>query len=82
MINVKIFTFSVLSKLCRITLKNPRIRQKEEIIYTIVYKGGHLYTEKCYTTLEIDCKIHTFPKQFVKTVNQLLITHQMPLTYS
>jgi hypothetical protein len=25
----------------------------------IVYKGGHLYTEKCYTTLEIDYKIHT-----------------------
>jgi hypothetical protein len=43
--------------------RDPGIIQKGEIIkenyLSIVYKGGHLYTEKCYTTLEIDYKIHT-----------------------
>jgi len=54
----------------------------QEVTKNSTSNNNNLYTEKCYTTLEIDCKIHTFPEQFVKTVNQLLITHQMPLTYS
>ena len=33
----------------------------KENYLSIVYKGGHLSTEKCYTTLEKDCIIHSFP---------------------
>lgn len=65
--NVKTFPFSVLSKLYWITVKRSGCNtKKEEIIkenyLLIVYKGGHLYTEECYTTLEKGYIIHTFSK--------------------
>lgn len=46
--------------------KMPGYYKKGEIIkvyYLLIdYKGEHLYTEKCYKTLEIDYIFHTSPE--------------------
>jgi len=54
----------------------------KESYLSIVYKGEHLYTQSINTTLEKDYIIHTFPEQYVKTVNQLHRACQMPHSYS
>jgi hypothetical protein len=68
--NVKIFPFRVLSKLNWITLKRSRYNTNKEIIkenyLLIVYKGGHLYSEKYYITLEKVYIIHISRNNMLK----------------
>ena len=55
--------------------KIPGYYKKGEIIkvyYLLIdYKGEHLYTEKCYKTLEIDYIFHTSPETICWTCKSI-----------